>query len=263
VRFALNADKELDADAIGLYESLWLEGFSDLADACLVAAFRKTIHSAKFWPVKIADVREHVTRAIQNETDAAAEEAWKAVLEIRRCHWSPDVPGPFNRALANLTERVRQAARAAGIWRDFTASEYENGALHTWGKKRFFESFLSWGERDGNSFLLPEGEVKKLLIRCAESKTIEPKLIAAPRQPPEERLRVADALASAAREVLDAYKPKEHIVTVSEETRKALDRQAEIVRAKYPASDVPPELRCYILDPAPPIPERPEDSNDK
>jgi hypothetical protein len=250
-KLAINAGQSLDAKTQAVYCSIWLEGLSDLPPAVLLAAFRKTLRECPYWPVKVADIRKHVTRAIQNETDDAAERAWQAVLEIRRCHWSPDVPGPFNRALANLTERVRQAARAAGIWRDFTASEYENGAMHTWAKKRFFESFLAWGERDEDNFLLPDGEVKKLLIRCAESKAIEPKLIPAPKQPPEERLRVADALASAAREVIAAYKPKETLVTVSDETRLAVRQQAELIRRKYPDSKTPPELQRFILEPAP------------
>jgi hypothetical protein len=235
VRFALNADKELDADAIGLYESLWLEGFSDLSDSCLVAAFRKTIQSAKFWPVKIADVREHVSSAVSRSTDEASEKAWERVLEIRRVHWCPDIPGPFNHALAGLSERVRCAARASGIFRDFTESEYENGALHTWAKKRFFESFNSWGEREQDKFLLPEGETKKLLIEFAETKALpwaKPK--EAPTLPPEERLRVADELAAAARQVLASYKPPEpYQVENTAERREELERQKKIILAKH------------------------------
>lgn len=168
MRFALNADKELDADAIGLYESLWLEGFSDLSDACLVAAFRKTIHSAKFWPVKIADVREHVARAESKATDEAAEQAWQRVLEIRRCHWNPDIPGPFNRALAALPERIRQAARASGVFRDVESAD----SLHVWAKKRFLESFTAYGEREQNEYLLPDGEIKNLLADFSTTKAL-------------------------------------------------------------------------------------------
>ena len=57
-----------------------------------------------------------------------------------------------------------------------------------------------------------------------------------------------------------SYKPKEHLVTVSDERRKALHFQAELIKKKYPVSDVPPELQRYILEPAPPIPERTEDA---
>jgi hypothetical protein len=235
VRFALNADKELDATAVGVYESLWSEAFSDLSDSCLSAAFQKTLRTAQFWPIKVADVRKHVSQAVSNATDEASEKAWGRVLEIRRVSWNPDIPGPFDRAVARLSERVRQAARAAGVFRDFTAEEYENGALHTWAKKRFLESFNAWGEREQDKFLLPDGEAKKLLIEFAETKALpwtKPK--EAPQLPAEERLRVADEVAEAAREVLASYKPKEHLVTVSDETRTALRRQAEMLKRSFP-----------------------------
>ena len=167
-RFALNADKELDARAVGVYESLWLDGFSDLSDSCLVAAFRKTIQSAKFWPVKIADVREHVARAETNATAEAAQKAWERVLEIRRCHWNPDIPGPFNRALAALPERIRQCARASGVFRDVESAD----DLHVWAKKRFLESFTAYGERAQDAFLLPDGEIKNLLADFSSVKAL-------------------------------------------------------------------------------------------
>ena len=198
-KLAVNAGAALDDDAQAVYRSIWLEGLADLSPAVLLAAVRKTLRECLYWPIKVADIRKHITHAIQNETSDAAEMAWHQVLEIRRVHWNPDIPGPFNRAVARLTERVQQAARAAGVWRDFTASEYENGALHTWSKKRFFESFNAWGEREQNQFLLPEGEVKKLLISYSESKSIPAALPAPkPELPSEERLRVADAFAAAA-----------------------------------------------------------------
>jgi len=134
----------------------------------LLAAFRKTLQTCKYWPVKVADIREPVKHAERNATECAAETAWQRALEIRRVHWNPDLPGPFQRALAALPERVRQAARASGIFRDFTASEYENGALHTWGKKRFLESFTAYGERQQDAFLLPDGEIKKLFAETAQ-----------------------------------------------------------------------------------------------
>jgi len=235
VRFALNADKELDATAVGVYESLWSEAFSDLSDSCLSAAFQKTLQTAQFWPVKVADVRKHVTHAVSNATGEAAEKAWERVLEIRRVHWNPDIPGPFDRAIAWLSERVRQAARAAGVFRDFTAEEYENGALHTWAKKRFVESFNAWGEREQDKFLLPEGETRKLLIEFAETKGLpwtKPK--ETPQLPAEERLRVADELADAARKVLGIRKPCVYRVKDTAERREELRRQAELIKAQYP-----------------------------
>ena len=90
------------------------------------------------------------------------------VLDIRRRYWNPDIPGSFDRAVARLSERVRQAARAAGVFRDFDSV----ADLHTWAKKRFVESFTSCGELERDRFLLPEGEIKDLLAGIAEAKML-------------------------------------------------------------------------------------------
>src|SRR5271169_5705627 len=66
--FALNAGAALDTEALAVFVALWTEGFADLSDSVLEAAFKKTLKTAKFWPVKVADVREHVTRAESNAT---------------------------------------------------------------------------------------------------------------------------------------------------------------------------------------------------
>ena len=250
-KLAINAGASLDAKTQAVYCSIWLDGLSDLSPGVALAAFRKTLRECPYWPVKVADIRKHVTHAVSRSTDEAGEKAWERVLEIRRTVWNPDIPAPFNRALACLSERVKQAARAAGIWRDFTESEWESGALHTWAKKRFFESFNSWGEREQDKFLLPEGEVKKLLIEFSETKSLLPAPKQEPTMLPEERLRVADELAEAARQVIAASKPKEHLISVSDETRKALHFQAELIRRKYPDSKTPPHLQRFIVEPAP------------
>jgi hypothetical protein len=228
-KLAVNAGASLDAKTQAVFCSIWLEGLSDLSPGVLLAAFRKTLRECPYWPVKVADIRKHVTHAVSNATGEAAEKAWEHVLEIRRVHWNPDIPGPFNRALAGLSERVKQAARAAGVWRDYTESEWESGSLHTWAKKRFFESFNAWGEREQDKFLLPEGEVKKLLIEFYKSKSLLP----APKQevmPPEERLRVADELADAARKVIGIRKQAERRGPITPEE---LERQKQIISERY------------------------------
>ena len=235
-KLAINAGVALDAKIQAVYGSLWLEGLGDLSPGVLRAAFEKTLRECAYWPVKVADIRKHVSHAESNATDETAEKAWERVLEIRRVSWTPDIPVPFNRAIAQLTERVRQAARAAGVFREFTAEEYEKGALHTWGKKRFFESFNSWGEREQDKFLLPESETKKLLIEFAETKALpwtKPK--ETPQLPAEERLRVADELAEAAKRVLELHKRTEpYQVKDTPERREELRYQAEFIKKNYP-----------------------------
>lgn len=234
-KLAVNAGASLDAKTQAVYCSIWRDGLADLPPDVLLAAFRKTLRECPYWPVKVADIRKHVSRAVSNATDEAAEQAWDRVLEIRRCHWSPDVPGPFNRAVAELSERVRRAARAAGVWRDFTAEEYERGGLHTWAKKKFVESFNAWGERQQDAFLLPNSETKKLLIECSEMKALpwtKPK--EEPQLPAQERLRIADELAEAARKVLGLRKPSAYQVKDTAERRAELHSQAEIIKARFP-----------------------------
>jgi hypothetical protein len=275
-KLSVNAGQALTPTALGVFEAIWQDDFADLDYAVLEAAFRKTLRECKFWPVKVADIREHIEHAKETATNEAADEAWTCVVEIRRVRWNPDIPGPFDRALEGLSDRVRQAARAAGVFRDFTAAEFENGALHTWAKKRFVESFIAYGELEQDKFLLPDGEIKNLLSGFAQTK-----MLSAPPQDwsecrargeayrsqlatqgppdllPEERLRIADELAAAARKVLD--QAREHVVTVSDETRKALRYQAELIKSRYPVSDTPEDLRRYILEPAPPIAQTAED----
>jgi hypothetical protein len=229
VKLALNAGQALDADAIGVFTAIWSEGFDDLPYSVLEAAFRKTLRTCKYWPIKVSDVREHVTHAEENAAGEAAEEAWTRVLDIRRRHWNPDIPGPLHRALAGLTERVRQAARAAGVFREFTAAEFENGALHTWAKKRFVESFNAYGELEQDRFLLPDGEIKKLLAGFAQAKALP-----APRDNwPELRaksLAYSETL-KAADDLPKARAP--YMVSADPERYADLKRQADQIVEKY------------------------------
>jgi hypothetical protein len=229
---------------------LWLEAFGGMDAAILERLFGRALRACKFFP-KVSEILEPLATAEANAAPEAAEVAWARILEIRRVHWNPDIPGPFDRALARLSDRVRQAARAAGVFRDFTAAEFEKGALHTWGKKRFVESFIAYGELEQDEFLLSDGEIKRLLAGFAQTQ-----MLPAPSQDwsecrargeayraqlatqgppdllPEERLRIADELAAAARKVLE--QPREHVIVVSDEAPIALRRQAESLKRSFP-----------------------------
>jgi hypothetical protein len=221
---------------------VWLEAFGGMDAGTLEILFQRAMRSCKFFP-KVSEILEPMRTVKQSAMDDAGERAWQRVLEIRRVHWDPDIPGPFDRAVAGLSERVRQAARVAGVFREFTADEYERGALHTWAKKRFIESFHAWDELEQGKFLLPDGETKKLLIECAETKALpwtKPK--EQPQLPAEERLRVADQLAAEARKVLGLRQPNAgpYLVQDTGARREELRRQAELIKARYPQS---PESR--------------------
>jgi len=167
-KLAVNAGAALDAKTQAVFASIWREGLSDLSPEVLLAAFRKALRECVFWPVKVADIRKHVSRAESNATEEAAEKAWQRVLEYRRLYWNPNLLDNHDlaRHLAQLPERVQQAARAAGVWRDFPTTE----ALHVWAKKQFTESFIGWSEAE--QFLLPDGEIKNLLREFSETKAL-------------------------------------------------------------------------------------------
>jgi len=233
-KLAINAGAALDAKTQGIFAAIWRDGLGDLPLDVLEAAFQKTLKECTYWPVKVADIRRHISKAKEIATANTAERAWQRVLEIRRLDWSPDIPGPFQRALAQLSERVRQAARDAGVFREFTESEFENGALHTWAKKRFIESFHAWGELEQSKLLLPEGETKKLLIEFAETQALPTKPKDAPQLLAEERVRIADELAAEARRVLGLRQPAgPYQVQDNPERRKELQRQAELIKTRY------------------------------
>jgi hypothetical protein len=140
-KLAINAGASLDAKTQAIYKAVWIDGLGDLSPDVLRAAFQKTLRECVYWPVKVADIRKYVSGAESNAVNVAAEKSW---------------------------ERVQQAARAAGIWRDFPTTE----ALHVWAKKQFIESFIAWGEAECDKFLLPDGEIKNLLIEFSETKAL-------------------------------------------------------------------------------------------
>jgi hypothetical protein len=153
---------------------LWSEAFAGIDAAILERLFSRALKTCKFFP-KVSEILDPLESAEKAAAPEAAEEAWSRVSEIRRVHWNPDIhrrdpniPTPFERATAALSERVQQAARAAGVFRDFESVE----ALHTWAKKRFIESFIVWGEVEQDKFLLPDGEVKSLLAGFAKLKAL-------------------------------------------------------------------------------------------
>jgi hypothetical protein len=162
-KFATNSREIVNDESAGVLLALWCDAFSDLTDDVLNAAFLRTLRSCRFFP-NVADVRSHIDRAQTSAAGVAAEEAWQHVLQLRRLYWNPDMPGGFYRGMPQLGERTSQAARAAGVFRDHESIE----ALHVWGKKKFVESFIAWGELEQDKFLLPAGEVRDLLEGTAQ-----------------------------------------------------------------------------------------------
>lgn len=260
LKFALNAGQALDSTTVGVYTALWCESFDELPANVLEAAFRKAIGTCRFWPVKIADILQQVEHAKESATCEAADRSWEYVLDLRRRFWNPDMPGGFSRGMPALSPRIDRAARAAGVFRDHESIE----ALHVWAKKKFVESFTRWDEAGESQNLLPDGEIKDLLEELAQTKLLPAPSLGwnegrargeayrsqlatqgLPNLTPEERLRVADELAAAARKLLD--QPRETVIVVTDEGRTALGRQAEMLKRSFPmrpeAFEKHPELR--------------------
>jgi hypothetical protein len=234
--------------------AVWVEALIDYPAEKLMIMFRRTLETFKAeygrtFPV-IADVLAHVEKVKETATNEAAEIAWKKVLEIRRTEYNPDLPHCLAKALLGVSERIRTAARAAGVFREHETTE----ALHVWAKKIFIESFLRWETSEDSLNLLPDGEIKNLLLGVAETKALPAPPVdfhglhtrgfehsarmkeSTPELSPEARLLVADQLAEAARQVIAQADAKKYTVNVSDGDREAFRKQAERIKALYPES---------------------------
>jgi hypothetical protein len=167
-KLGINAGAALDAETQAVYKAIWLEGLCDLSPEVLLASFRKTLRGCPYWPIKVADIRKHVDRVKQAALPEEASEAWQRVLAIRRNHYNPDFPQHLARALAELPERIRRAARAAGVFQEVSDPDQ----LHVWGKKRFIESYLASEALEQDQYLLPDGEIKNLLAQLSRAKAL-------------------------------------------------------------------------------------------
>jgi len=161
-RFGVNFEK----DVVPVLP-LWLEAFGSMDAHTLESLFRKALKTCKFFP-RVADILEQVEHVQEAATSEAAEIAWKQILDIRRTAYNPDMPQYLDRALVRVSERIRRAARAAGVFREHESVE----ALHVWAKKKFVESFTRWDESGESLNLLPDGEIKDLLTAAAQPKAL-------------------------------------------------------------------------------------------
>lgn len=146
---------------------LWLETFGGMDAATLEPLFRKAMRSCKFFP-KVCEILEPLQAVKEAALPEEASEAWQLVLSIRREHFNPDFPRHLARAVAALPERIQRAARAAGVFQDFSDIDQ----LYVWAKKRFIESYLAWEQLEEDKFLLPEGKIKNLLAEVAVTKAL-------------------------------------------------------------------------------------------
>lgn len=196
--------------------------------AILEPLFKRALKSCKFFP-KISEILEPLQTAKKAALPEAASEAWQIVLAIRREHFNPDFPRYLASAVAQLSERVQRAARASGVFQEVSDLDQ----LHVWAKKRFVDSYLAWEEIEENQFLLPDGELKALLTDLGEAKALP-----VPRTLPARIFPYTPTIA-AARETQNPPARTEPIhetprVIDSAGRAAELQRQAELIKAKYP-----------------------------
>jgi len=169
VRFALNADKPLNAKEQAVYCSMWEEGFSDLDTGRLKGAFIACLRSQTFKTMPtIGDVRQHLSKAEVDANTLGAEKKWQEVLDYIRIFYSPDLG--IDRKAPPIGEHTMTAIRAAGGIRWIHECDREQ---LVWCKKAFIESYLAWDRLEKGHFLLPEGPVKDAFGAIAELKSLE------------------------------------------------------------------------------------------
>ena len=169
LRFSINADKALDADAISGFTSLWLEAFADLSDAVLESAFKKTLVTCKFWPVKIADVREHIEKA----EDSRCEDEWQGLLDYCSKHVYADLGMA---GAPKLPADIAHAADAAGGLRYLESCSSEE---LPWRKKDFIADLQRQRTSGDIAALLGPSPLGKMLeataVRLSLPAATEPK----------------------------------------------------------------------------------------
>jgi len=176
VRFALNADKPLDAKEQAVYCSMWEEGFSDVDADRLRAAFIACLRSHVFKTIPtIGDIRQHLAKAETGAAETEAAKKWDDVQDYAVGR-SPDYA---EKNPPRILEQTATAIRAAGGLDHIRDCDSES---LQWARKRFIESWLRWHELQGNQFLLPPGPIKDRIADVATAKS-------APRLPEAKRDR--------------------------------------------------------------------------
>jgi hypothetical protein len=138
--------------------ALWLEGFADLPDDVLQAALQKTLRTCKFWPVKIADVREHVETAEENGFALEAEGSWKKLLGWIKQNYYPGFG--VRRSAPRLPAVVEHAARAAGGYAYIERCSMDE---LVWVRKTFLSAYRNVHETERVENLLSDSEAKRIL----------------------------------------------------------------------------------------------------
>ena len=155
--------------------NIWVDVFvrAHVAPERIGAAFDMAEKQLKFWPTP-AEVLGFISIAEDNAAEEKAAQKWNEVRQYIREDYHPDLKNHSGRP---ISERTRRAIKAAGGLAYLSECVADNLVF---ARKRFIESYLRWDELEQGKFLLPEGEVKRVLSEAAERLNI-PHLLEAPR----------------------------------------------------------------------------------
>jgi hypothetical protein len=159
-KLALNAGQALKPNDLGVFEALWLEGLEDLSYGVLERALRRTLQTCKYWPVKVADIREQADRGQEAYAHADGEIKWNNVLEYIRRYWNPDLSGGASSKAPQISPRVTYAIKCAGGLAEIADCPREH--LH-FKKELFIEAYTAWETLRRDEHVLPDGPVKALI----------------------------------------------------------------------------------------------------
>ena len=152
--------------------ALHLGALSDLSLEQVEAAYRRALNTCKFWPVKIADIRQHVDAARKNELMFAADASWQRLLTWIRRYYQPDIG--IDRRAPQLDDGTWHAAKAAGGIRLLWGCPEKD---LVWRKKEFIADYTLIHETGKIAFLLADSHKKKLLHDAGRDGPAAPSII--------------------------------------------------------------------------------------
>jgi hypothetical protein len=166
VRFALNADKPLNAKEQAVYCATWEEGFADIDAGRLKAAFVACLRSHTFKTIPtLGDIRQHLQKAEHNAIEEQAAQKWDGVVGYAE-RLSPDICEKNPRRISEQTRRAINAAGGLDYIRECDMESLQ------WARKRFVEAYVRYAELRQDEYLLPPGEARNLLAACAAEKSV-------------------------------------------------------------------------------------------
>jgi hypothetical protein len=136
----------------------------DLSYGVLERALRCTLQTCKYWPVKVADIREQADRGREAYAQADGEIKWNNVLEYIRVYWNPDLPGGASTKAPAISPRVKYAIKCAGGLAEIAECPREH--LH-FKKELFLEAYTAWETLKRDEYLLPDDSPVKALLSDA------------------------------------------------------------------------------------------------